>query len=192
MGDAMTAKQDARIAEAVIRERGRLRNFIRRRIADEAEAEDVLQDVFAELVEAYRATKPIEQVGAWLYRVARNRIIDRFRKRRPHPFPAPGADDDGARASFEDLLPSPDGGPDALYARGILLDTLEDALEELPEDQRAAFVGHEIEGRSFKELADETGVNVNTLVSRKHYAVVALRRRLAAIHDELAEMWRER
>ncbi len=169
-------EQDRKLSETVERERGRLRNFIRRRVADEAEAEDILQDVFYELVEAYRLMKPIEQVGAWLFRVARNRIIDVFRKKKPETMSAvQSAERKSAEAlTIEELLPSPEAGPEAEYARGVLLDELEAALEELPDDQRDVFVAHEIEGRSFKEISAETGVSVNTLLSRKHHAVVHL------------------
>jgi RNA polymerase sigma factor (sigma-70 family) len=183
--ERMTAEQDNRIAEVLEREQSRLRNFIRRRVADEGDAEDILQDVFFELVEAYRLMKPIEQVGAWLYRVARNRIIDRFRKKKPVTFADTGSvSEEGEMLRIEDLLPSPDAGPDAAYARGVLLQELEDAVDELPQDQREVFVGHEVEGYSFKELSARTGVSVNTLLSRKHYAVLYLRQRLRAIYDE--------
>lgn len=175
-------EQDRRIAETVERERGRLRNFIRKNVARE-DVEDVLQDVFFELVEAYRLMKPIEEAGAWLFRVARNRIIDRFRRKRPESSNATKEE----MSSLEDLLPSPDAGPEAAYARGVLLDELTSALDELPADQRFVFVAHELEGRSFRELASETGVSVNTLLSRKHYAVLHLRRRLQRIYDEFKE-----
>ena len=181
------AEQDERLTETIGRERGRLRNFIRRRVADESDAEDILQDVFYELIEAYRLMKPIEQVGAWLYRVARNRIIDGFRKKKPEPFsakPDPEARDEDSSLSLEDLLPSPDAGPEATYARSILLEELEAALDELPEEQRDVFVAHEIQGISFKELSAETGVGINTLLSRKHHAVLHLRRRLHSIYDD--------
>jgi RNA polymerase sigma factor (sigma-70 family) len=184
--NAMTAEQDQQIAETVERERSRLRNFIRRRVPDREDAEDILQDVFSELVEAYRLMKPIEQAGAWLFRVARNRIIDRFRKRREEPMREQLAED-GEVLMLEDVLPSPDAGPDAAYARSVLLEELEDALEELPQEQREVFVAHEIEGRSFKELAAESGVSVNTLLSRKHYAVLHLRERMRAIYNEFTE-----
>jgi RNA polymerase sigma factor (sigma-70 family) len=180
-------EQDRRIAETVERERGRLRNFIRRRVPDREDAEDLLQDVFFELVEAYRLVKPIEEVGAWLFRVARNRIIDRFRKKGSVSLPVtPNPDDaeDGDVSSIEDLLPSPDAGPEAAYARGVLLDELDAALDELPEEQRFVFVAHELEGRSFRELATETRLSVNTLLSRKRYAVLHLRRRLQHIYNE--------
>jgi RNA polymerase sigma factor (sigma-70 family) len=187
----MMAEQDQRLTETIGREQGRLRNFIRRRVDDESDAEDILQDVFYELIEAYRLTKPIEQVGAWLYRVARNRIIDRFRKKRPEPLDAAvnsgGADEsDGDSLSIEELLPSPDAGPEAAYARGILLDELAAAIGELPEEQREVFIAHEFDGASFKEISAETGVNVNTLLSRKHHAVVYLRRRLQSMYDDFA------
>jgi RNA polymerase sigma factor (sigma-70 family) len=178
-------QQNQRISEVIQRERLRLLHFIRKRVDDDGDAEDILQDVFYELTEAYRLMKPIEQVGAWLYRVARNRIIDRFRKIRPDgggDIPLNAGETDSRQ--LEDLLPSPDAGPDALYARSVLLDELDAALEELPEEQRAVFVAHELEGRSFKQLAEESGVSVNTLLSRKHYAVLHLRRRLQAIYDE--------
>ena len=185
--DWMRAEQDRRISEAVDRERGRLRNFIRRRVSDEADAEDILQEVFYELVETYRLMKPVEQVGAWLFRVARNRIIDLFRKRKPQTLESEMASTtmEGETLTLEDLLPSPDAGPEAAYARNLLLEELDAALDELPEEQREVFVAHEIEGRSFKDLAAETGVSINTLLSRKHYAVIQLRERLAEIYDEL-------
>ena len=180
-----SGEQNRRISEVIHRERRRLLNFIRQRVDDEGDAEDILQDVFYELTEAYRMMKPVEQVGAWLYRVARNRIIDRFRRRRPAvSFEIPGGASEEDALRLEDLLPSPDAGPEALYARSVLLEELDAALEELPEEQRAAFVAHEIDGRSFKELAEESGVSINTLLSRKRYAVLHLRRRLQAIYDE--------
>ena len=187
------SEQDRRIAETIEREQDRLRNFIRKRVPDRRDVEDVLQDVFFELVEAQRLMKPIEQVGAWLFRVARNRIIDRFRKKRPESSsvtrPIPDSEEDGGGdiGSLEDLLPSAEAGPEAAYARGVLLEALDAALEELPEEQRFVFVAHELEGRSFRELAAETGVSVNTLLSRKHYAVLHLRRRLQNIYDEFQE-----
>src|SRR5438045_608848 len=184
--ERMTVEQDQRIAETVAREQGRLRSFIRRRVSDREDAEDILQDVFSELVEAYRLMKPIEQVGAWLFRVARNRIIDRFRKRKEEPLSEQVAED-GEVLMLEELLPSPDAGPDAAYARSVLLEELEDALQELPPEQREVFVAHEIEGRSFKEIAAETDLTVNTLLSRKHYAVLHLRERLRAIYNEFTE-----
>ena len=182
----MTDEQNHRIAETVEREQTRLRNFIRKRVLDESEAEDILQEVFYELVQAYRLMKPVEQAGAWLFRVARNRIIDRFRKRRPEVASgdAPPSEVAGESSSWEDLLPSPDTGPEAAYAREVLLDEIDAALDELPEEQREVFVAHELEGKSFNDLAATTGLSVNTLLSRKHYAVLHLRRRLRAIYDE--------
>ncbi len=186
--DRMTLEQDQRISDVVTREQSRLRNFIRRRVPDPLDADDILQDVFYELVEANRLLMPIEHVTGWLFRVARNRITDLFRKKRPERFAdADVEDEDGAMLHIEDLLPSPDAGPDALYARSVLLDELESALDELPEEQREVFIAHEMEGRSFKELAAETGVNLNTLLSRKRYAVLHLRERLQNIYDEFTK-----
>lgn len=183
---AMADAQDQRISETFVRERARLSNFIRRRVPDRADAEDILQDVFFELVEAYRLMKPIEQVGAWMFRVARNRITDLFRKRKPEALEDQHvAAADGDFFLLEELLPSPDAGPDAAYARTVLLEEIEDALDELPDEQREVFIAHEIEGRSFKDLAAETGLSLNTLLSRKHYAVIHLRERLRGIYDEL-------
>jgi RNA polymerase sigma factor (sigma-70 family) len=182
----MADAQDQRISETFVREGARLRNFIRRRVPDRADAEDILQDVFYELVEAYRLMKPIEQVGAWMFRVARNRITDLFRKRKPEVLPDQTVETaDGEFLWLEELLPSPDAGPDAAYARTVLLEEIEDALDELPGGQREVFIAHEIEGRSFAELAAESGLSVNTLLSRKHYAVIHLRERLRGIYDEL-------
>jgi RNA polymerase sigma factor (sigma-70 family) len=178
MEDALTIEQDQRISEAVEREQLRLRNFIRKRVPGEGDVEDILQDVFYELVEAYRLMKPVEQVGAWLFRVARNRITDFFRKKKPEQL------DDGEVFQLEDLLPSPEAGPEAAYARGVLLEELDAALDELPEEQRDVFIAHEIQGRSFKDLAAQTGVSVNTLLSRKRYAVLHLRESLQSIYDE--------
>jgi len=184
----MMAEQDQRISETVDREKPRLRNFIRRRVADPSDVEDILQEVFYELVEAYRLTQPIEQVGAWLFRVARNRITDLFRKRKPEESTnAPVVAEDGVSLALEDLLPSPDAGPEAAYARTVLLEELEDALDELPAEQREVFLAHEIEGRSFKDLAAATGLSVNTLLSRKHYAVVHLRERLRNVYEEFTK-----
>jgi len=183
----MALEQDQRISDVVTREQSRLRNFIRRRVPDPRDAEDILQDVFSELVEANRLLMPIEHVTGWLFRVARNRIIDLFRKKKPESFSdvvAAPNDGDDQLLRFEDLLPSPDAGPEALYARNVLLDELELAVEELPEEQREVFVAHELEGRTFKEMAAETGVSMNTLLSRKRYAVLHLRERLQSIYDE--------
>jgi RNA polymerase sigma factor (sigma-70 family) len=176
---------DRRILDAFARYRARLASFIRRRVPDQGEAEDILQEVFYELVAAYRLFEPVEEASAWMFRVARNRITDFFRKKKPVPFSDRAVQiEDGEPLLFEDLLPSPDAGPDAAYARSVLVEEIEAALEELPPEQRAAFVAHEIEGRSFKELAAEAGVSVNAMVLRKHHAVLYLRRRLQAIRDE--------
>lgn len=185
-------RQDRDIADAIARERPRLRNFIRRRVIDQDDAEDILQDVFEELVEAWRLPDPIEQVGAWLFRVARNRIIDRFRKRKEAPLPETGdrgetSDTGEADSDYRlDLaLPSPEIGPEAAYARAALLDTLRAALDELPANQREVFIAHELDGRSFKEMAAATGVGMNTLLARKRYAVLHLRKRLQSSYDGL-------
>jgi RNA polymerase sigma factor (sigma-70 family) len=182
-------EQDQRISEAVSRDRPRLRNFIRKRVADVADAEDILQDVFYELVEAYRMMKPVEQVTAWLFQVARNRITDLFRRRNREDArtePATVAED-GEVLLLDELLPSPDAGPEAAYARSVLLEELDHALDELPEEQREVFIGHEFMGYSFKELSARSGVGVSTLLSRKHYAVLYLRKRLQAIYDEFTK-----
>ncbi len=185
----MPTDHDARLSEAIASEERRLRAFVRRRVADAADAEDILQEVFYELVVAYRLMRPLEHVTAWLYRVARNRIADLFRKKRPVALAdvPTGADENGERLDLEDLIPSADAGPEAAYARAVLLEELDAALDELPEEQRAVFVAHELEGRSFKELAAETGVSVNTLLSRKHYAVLHLRRRLRRIYEDFSK-----
>jgi RNA polymerase sigma factor (sigma-70 family) len=184
----MAPEQDQRISEVVKREGSRLRNFIRRRVSDPGDVEDVLQDVFYRLVEANRLLMPIDHVTGWLFRVARNRITDLFRKKKPVPFSdAAVEDEDGELLQIEDLLPSPDAGPEALYFRNMLLDELELALDELPDEQREVFVAHELEGRSFKELAEGTGASVNTLLSRKRYAVLHLRKRLQSIYDEFTK-----
>ena len=185
---ASMSEQDRRISEVIEEERSRLRNFIRRRVPNEADVEDLLQDVFSELVEANRLLMPIEYVTGWLFRVARNRITDWFRKKRPENFSDQDVEDEeGERMAFEDLLPSPDAGPEASYLRLLLLEELEQALDELPEEQRDVFIAHEFEGRSFKELSSESGVNLNTLLSRKRIAVLHLRERLQSIHDELGK-----
>jgi RNA polymerase sigma factor (sigma-70 family) len=186
--ERMALERDQRISEVVKREQSRLLNFIRRRVRDPRDAEDILQDVFYGLVEANRLLMPIEHVTGWLFRVARNRIADLFRKKKPESFSDVAvADEDGELLHLEDLLPSPDAGPAALYARSVLLDELELALDELPEEQREVFVAHELEGRSFKEMAAETGLSVNTLLSRKRYAVLRLRQRLQSIYDEFTK-----
>jgi len=190
----MAGDQNQRISDVVDREQSRLRSFIRRRVPNASDAEDILQDVFYELVEANRLLMPIEHVTGWLFRVARNRITDLFRKKKPDAFgdvmgtgTGAGDDEEPERLRFEDLLPASDAGPDALYARAALLEELELALEELPDDQRDVFVQHEIDGLSFKEISAATGVGVNTLISRKRYAVLHLRERLRRAYDELTK-----
>jgi RNA polymerase sigma factor (sigma-70 family) len=190
--ERMSLEQDQRISDVVKRDGSRLRHFIRRRVPDPRDAEDILQEVFYELVEANRLLMPIEHVTGWLFRVARNRITDLFRKKKPENFSDEGMDnnEDGGENDLlrlEDLLPSPDAGPDALYARSVLLDELEFALDELPEEQREVFVGHELEGRSFRQMAAETGVSINTLLARKRYAVLHLRERLQSVYDEFTK-----
>ena len=186
----MASEPDQRLADVVTREQSRLRNFIRRRVPDPRDAEDVLQDVFYELVEANRLLMPIDHVTGWLFRVARNRITDLFRRKRPEPLRAADLglrDDADQEWRLDELLPSPDDGPEALYERAVLLEELASAIDELPEEQRDVFVAHELEGRSFKTLAAETGVNVNTLLSRKRYAILHLRQRLQETYDELTK-----
>ena len=178
-------EQDRQIADVIAKERPRLRSFIRRRVANDADADDLLQDVFAELVEAYRLLMPIDFVTGWLFRVARNRITDLFRKKKPEALSdAFREDEDGDLIDVEDLLPSPEAGPEAQYIRSLLFAEMKQALAELPSEQRDVFIAHELEGRSFKELAAESGVSVNTLLSRKRYAVLHLRKRLQTVHDE--------
>ena len=186
----MAIEQDQRISDVVKREQSRLRNFIRRRVPDPLDVEDILQDVFYRLVEANRLLMPIEHVTGWLFRVARNRITDLFRKKEPENFSeieSAQEEDEDETLEFEDLLPSPDAGPEALYARNVLLGELQRAVAELPKEQRDVFVAHEFDGRSFKELSAETGVGVNTLLSRKRYAVLHLRERLQRVYDEFTE-----
>jgi RNA polymerase sigma factor (sigma-70 family) len=183
---ALMSEQDRRISEAVAKQGARLRNFIRKRVPNEADVEDLLQEVFYELVEANRLLMPIEYVTGWLFQVARNRITDLFRKKKPETFSdAAVLDEEGELLRIEDLLPSPDAGPEAVYVRNEMLQELELALSELPEEQRQIFLAHEFEGRSFKELSEESGVSINTLLSRKRYAILHLRQRLRGIHDEL-------
>ena len=186
-GYIVTSEQDRNISAAVRREGGRLRNFIRRRVLDATEAEDILQEVLYELVAAHRLMQPIEQAGAWLMRVARNRIIDRFRRKRTEPFVARSSgrmEDDEDEGSLEDLLPALDPGPEGEAIREVLLEQVEEALDELPREQREVFIAHELEGASFKELSERWGVSVNTLLSRKRYAVLALREQLQDAYNE--------
>jgi len=187
--DGISTDQNRRISEILAREQAKLRQFIRKRVPNEGDAEDIFQDVFYELVAAYRLMKPVEQAGAWLFRVARNRIIDLFRHKRPvvlgnGSIPLP---ENGEARQWEELLPSPEAGPEALYARSILLEELDAALDDLPEEQRDVFVAHELEGTSFKEMSDATGISINTLLSRKRYAVLQLQHRLRAIYSEFGK-----
>jgi RNA polymerase sigma factor (sigma-70 family) len=179
-------EQDRLISDAMERDQPRLRSFIRKHIADSNEAEDILQDVFYELLEAYRMMKPVEHVTAWLFRVARNRMVDLFRRKKPNSLNTPVSAETDAD-TLEDLLPSSDAGPEAAYARGLLLDALDEALEELPEAQREVFIAHELMGQSFKEISAETGLSVNTLLSRKRYAVLHLRQRLQSIYESFSK-----
>ncbi len=182
--ERMGLEHDRHLSEVVRQERSRLLNFIRRRVPDPRDAEDILQDVFYRLVEANRLLMPIDHITGWLFRVARNRITDLFRKKQPDTFTdAVVRDENDEMLQLDDLLPSPDAGPDAIYARSLLLDELELAIEDLPEEQREVFVAHELEGHSFKEMAARTGVGVNTLLSRKRYAVLHLRKRLQVVYD---------
>ena len=180
--------QDRQIAQVVAQQQSRLASFIRKRVPNPADAEDLLQEVLYELVQAHRLLMPIETVTGWLYRVARNRITDLFRKKKPDNFSDVAFEDiDGEILEIEDLLPSPDAGPEALYLRRVLLRELSAAIAELPEEQRAVFAAHELEGRSFNSIAAETGVNINTLLARKRYAVLHLRKRLESIHNEFSK-----
>ena len=186
--ERMASEQDRRITEAVAEQTRRLRRLVRRYVLDRDEAEDILQEVFYELVDAYRLMKPIEQVGAWLYRVAKNRITDRFRKRKNAALPEGNwSDENGESLRLDELLPSADLGPDALFARAALMEQIEVAIAELPAAQREIFIAHELEGRSFKELAAEMNVSINTLLSRKHSAVNTLRARLLTSYQEFNE-----
>jgi RNA polymerase sigma factor (sigma-70 family) len=185
-GNWTMTEQDQLLSEAMERDQPRLRSFIRKYVADTSETEDILQDVFYELLEAYRLMKPIEHVTAWLFRVARNRMVDLFRRGRSTSLNDPVSVDEGAD-TLEDLLPSAEAGPEAVYARSLLLDALDEALEELPKAQREVFIAHELMGQSFKEISEETGVSVNTLLSRKHYAVTHLRQSLQSIYESYAK-----
>ena len=187
--EPMPFEQDQRISDVVRREQARLRNFIRRRVPDPGDAEDILQDVFYKLVEANRLLMPIEHVTGWLFRVARNRITDLLRRKKPERISdaVVVSEDDDELLALEDLLPSPDAGPDAQYARNVLIAELELAIEDLPREQRDVLIAHELEGRSFKEIARETGVSINTLLSRKRYAMRHLRARLQGLYDELTK-----
>jgi len=177
-------KSDSVITETVLREQKKLGNFIQRRVGDVSEADDILQDVLSEFVEAYRLPEPIEQIGAWLYRVARNRIVDRFRKNKEQSLDALIEEDEDHEYRLDLVLPDPQQGPEALYARSVLLNELQLALDELPDNQREIFIAHELEGMSFKEMAAQSGVSQNTLLARRRYAVLYLRNRLQDIVDE--------
>jgi RNA polymerase sigma factor (sigma-70 family) len=182
------AERDRQLSEIIAEQRSRLRNFIRRRVPDPSDAEDIVQEVFYELVEANRLLMPIEHVTGWLYRVARNRITDLFRKKKPERFSDAAIENaDGEVLQVEDLLPSPDAGPEALFFRNVLLDELELAIDDLSDEQREVFIAHEIDGRSFKELSEETGISVSTLLSRKRYAILHLRERLQNIYNEFTK-----
>lgn len=185
---ALMTEQNRSLTETITRERGRLGQFIRRRVPDPSEAEDILQDVFFDFVEMYRLPEPIEQVGAWLFRVARNRIIDRFRKKREEPLPQ--TQDGGSEGEedywLEQALPAPDGDPESRYARAMILDAISFALDELPAEQRDVFIAHELDGRSFKDMAADSGTKLNTLLGRKRQAVLHLRNRLQPLYNELS------
>jgi RNA polymerase sigma factor (sigma-70 family) len=179
--------KNSEITAAVVRERRRLGSFIRQRVRDPGDAEDILQDVLQAFVEAYRLPEPIEQVGAWLFRVARHRIIDRFRRRKDRSTVEMIDDSDEAAGEYRlDLvLPALDADPETVFARSVVLDELQRAIDELPADQREVFVAHELEGRQFKDIALQSGVGINTLLARKRYAVLYLRRRLQSVYEEL-------
>jgi RNA polymerase sigma factor (sigma-70 family) len=180
-----TTDIDQDITATVLRERSKLGNFIRRRVADQTDADDILQDVFYEFTQAYRLPEPIEQVSAWLFRVARNRIIDRFRKKKEVALDdMAGADEDDGDYRLDLMLPSLDAGPEAAYTRSMLLAELQLALDELPDNQREVFIAHELDGISFKEMAAQTGISINTLLARKRYAVLYLRQRLQTLYDD--------
>jgi RNA polymerase sigma factor (sigma-70 family) len=179
-------EQNRSLTETISREQARLGRFIRRRVADSGEAEDILQDVFFEFVETYRLPEPVEQVGAWLFRVARNRIIDRFRKKRETPLPLSAEMDDDEARWLEQVLPASDGDPEAAYARSLILDAIARALGDLPPRQRDIFIAHELDGRSFKEMSADSGVALNTLLGWKRQAVLQLRARLQPLYDEMS------
>lgn len=185
----MTIDQNSRISEAASREQSRLRNFVRKRVANPDDVDDVVQEVFSELVESLRLMRPIEHIGPWLFRVARNRIIDLYRKRRPELSTNASVeiDEEGSDVEFQDLLASSDPDPEAAYEREVLFDELEAALAELPAEQRDVFIANTVDGRSFAELSEETGVNVNTLLARKRYAVRRLRERLQGLYNKFME-----
>ena len=186
---AITQRQNAEITQTVRQERSRLLSFIQQRIPDREEAEDILQDVFYQFTEAYRTIHSIERVTAWLFTVARNKITDRYRKKRPEPFSQKqiATDDEGAGLRLEDILPDVATSPDGEMMRTMIWSAIEEALDELPKLQRETFVMHEFEDKSFKEISAQTGVTINTLLSRKRYAILHLRKRLQTLYDELTE-----
>src|ERR1035437_8513463 len=184
----MTERQNQSIQETVKKESPRLLDFIRKRIPNADDAEDILQDVFYQLVEMNRLMKPIEEVTAWLFTVARNKITDRFRKKKPESLEKQLSyrkEEEGEMLNIADLLPSTDDSQDMKMFRSAVMEEFEDALDELPKEQREVFMFHEIDGKSFKEIAEITGDSVNTLLSRKRYAVLFLRERLRKLYDEL-------
>ncbi len=176
----------ATVNEAVRSQRSRLLDFIRRRVRTDEDAEDILQDVFFQLVSSYSITEPIEKLSAWLFTVARNRIIDWYRKRK-HDAPKPSDPETGLPLNLEDILFDTADEPDEVYVRSLVWTELAEALDELPDEQRDVFVMHELEGRSFKEIASVTGESINTLLSRKRYAVLSLREHLQELYDELQQ-----
>jgi RNA polymerase sigma factor (sigma-70 family) len=182
----MTQAQNESIGE-VVRENGkRLFDFIRHRVNEEEEAEDIYQDVMFELTNAYRMMQPIEKIAAWLYRVARNKITDKYRKKRPDLLQDKVfISDDDDHLYLEDLLRSTEESPDKDFDQALIQQALEEALDELPKEQRDVFIQHELEGISFNEIAEATGVTVNTLLSRKRYAVLHLREKLRSLYEEL-------
>jgi len=180
-------QRETSIKNAVRTQRKRLLDFIRRRVRSDADAEDILQDVFYQLVSSYNVAEPIEQLTAWLFAVARNKIIDWYRKRKPESLP-PDKDDPSLPLNLEEILFDPKQNPDQVYARSLVWTELADALDELPDEQREVFVMHELEGKSFKEIAETTGEPMNTLLSRKRYAVLFLRERLQELYNEMEQL----
>ncbi len=188
LNSTMSVQQNDLIRETVKKERGRLLDFIRKRVSSEEDAEDILQDVFYELVETYRMMKPIEKIASWMFTVARNKITDRYRKKKTLSLEKEVgfyAEEDGDRLNFEELLEDYSESADNELIRNIILEALDEALEELPEEQRTVFILHEIDDRSFQEISEQTGVSVNTLLSRKRYAVLYLRKRLKSVYEEI-------
>jgi len=177
---AMALSPNQRLASVVAQQQQRLWAFVRRQVSVASDAEDIVQEVFAELLEAYRLMKPIERVGSWLMRVARNRLIDRYRvSGRTLPL------EEDAQLDIPALIGADGSGPESEYRRALLADALEQAIENLPVEQRRVFVAHEIAGQTFKDIAAESGIPVNTLLGRKHAAVLQLRETLRDFYDEL-------